>query len=73
LFLERGFYPFSKDYNFEDFAMSLQQINEKIIIEDLPTFKVFKTISLIKLKKLFYFIANNRPSEISFLSLSKKI
>lgn len=60
-------------FSFEDFIQSMQEIWEKIILEDLPTFKVFKSVSLIALKKLFYYIANNKPSNLSFLSLSKKI
>lgn len=72
-YIERWFYPFSADFSFEDFIQSMQEIWEKIILEDLPTFKVFKSVSLIALKKIFYYIANNKPSDLSFLSLSKKI
>ncbi len=72
-FIHSGFYPFSKDFSFEDFTESLQEVLKKVIAEDLPTFKVFKTVSLINLQKIFYFIANNSPSELSFLSLSKKV
>jgi hypothetical protein len=42
-------------------------------VEDLPTFKVFKSVSLLNLQKIFYFLANNHPSDLSFLSLSKKV
>lgn len=72
-FNEKWFYPFSKDYSFEDFVEALREVSEKIIIEDLPTFRIFKSVSLINLKKIFYFIGNNLPNELSFLSLSKKV
>ncbi len=72
-FLHYWFYPFSKTFSFDDFIESLQEVLKKVIIEDLPTFKVFKSVSLIKLQKIFYFIANNLPSDLSFLSLSKKV
>ena len=67
------FYPFFKSEKIDDFQDKLYSTLEKIIVDDLPSFVNTQTSTLIKLKKIFYYIANNLPSNISYLSLSKKI
>jgi hypothetical protein len=47
----------------------MQVLLDRIILEDIPVFLDFKTESLDKLRKLFYFISNTTPSELSFTYL----
>ncbi len=43
------------------------------MLEDIPVFLNLESASLDKARRLFYFIANTTPSELSFSSLAKKI
>lgn len=72
-YINYGYYPFSKGITPESFTKKIQIVLDKIIIEDLPVFLDFKNISLDNLRKLFYFISNTSPSELSFTSLWNKI
>ncbi len=67
------YYPFSKDITIDSFRKKLQTLLDKIIIEDLPVFLDFKNISLDWLRKMFYFISNTTPSDLSFTSLALKV
>jgi predicted AAA+ superfamily ATPase len=60
-FLETGFYPYSKEFDKIDFYSKIFNTLEKIILEDLPSFINSQTTTLIKIKKIFYFIANTLP------------
>jgi len=72
-YINLWYYPFSKDITANNFTKIIQTLLDKIIIEDLPVFLNFETISIEKLRKLFYFISNSSPSELSYTNLSKKI
>ena len=72
-FLKNWAYPFWLNINFDSFVNRLQKTLDRIVLEDLAYIKNFKTQSLDKLSKLFYFIANTTPSELSINHLSKKI
>ena len=72
-YLNFWYYPFSKDITKDHFTKNIQILLDKIIIEDLPVFLDFKTVSIDKLRKLFYFISNSTPSELSYTNLWKKI
>ncbi len=72
-YLKTGFYPYSKAFDIEDFYSKLFNTLEKVIIEDLPSFVNFQTSTLIKIKKVFYFIANTLPWDLNYTTLSKKI
>jgi predicted AAA+ superfamily ATPase len=71
-FLQKGQYPYVKDLE-TDSITKFQSLFDKVILEDLPVFLNLQTVSLDKLKRLLYFIADTPPSELSFTSLSKKI
>jgi predicted AAA+ superfamily ATPase len=58
------------NYSFQQRFINLL---DKIILEDIPVFLNMQTASLDKIRKIFYFIANTTPSELSFTFLSKKI
>ena len=72
-FFQTWFYPYSKDFEIEDFYLKVFNTLEKIIIEDLPSFVNFQTSTLIKVKKIFYFITNSLPWDLNYSSLSKKV
>lgn len=72
-YLDIWYYPFSKNKTKDNFTKNIQLLLDKIIIEDLPVFLDFKTVSIDKLRKLFYFISNSTPSELSYTNLWKKI
>jgi len=72
-YLEVWFYPYSKDFNKVDFYSKIFNTQEKIILEDLPSFINSQTATLIKIKKIFYFIANTLPWDLNYSNLSKKI
>ncbi len=72
-YLNIWYYPFSKDITIQNFTKNIQILLDKIIIEDLPVFLDFKTVSIDKLRKLFYFISNSTPSELSYTNLWVKI
>jgi len=72
-YLKSWYYIFGINEDFWKFVLRLNTTLEKVIVEDLVVFKVFKTISLEKLKKLFYFIANIPPSDLNISSLASKI
>ena len=72
-YLKFWYYPFSKWLSNNSFIQKVQILLDRIILEDLPVFLDFKTVSLDKLRRLFYFISNSTPSELSFTSLWKKI
>ena len=72
-YLDFWYYPFSKWISNNLFIQKLQILLDRIVLEDLPVFLDFKNLSLDKLRKLFYFISNSTPSELSFTSLWKKI
>ena len=67
------FYPYSTNFSKEDFYIKIFNTLEKIIIEDLPSFIDSKTSTLIKVKKIFYFIANSTPWDLNYSTLWKKI
>lgn len=71
-YINYWYYPFSKDIWEDSFVKKIQILLDKIIMEDLPVFLDFKNISLNKLRKLFYFISNTTPSELSFSHLWEK-
>ncbi len=72
-YIDFWYYPFSHNIDFNSFIKKIQILLDKIILEDLPVFLDFKTVSLDKLRKLFYFISNTTPSELSFTNLWKKV
>ena len=72
-FLQKGQYPYIKNLENTTFITKFQMLFDKVIIEDLPVFMNMQTVSLDKLRRLLYFIANNPPSELSFANLGKKI
>jgi len=72
-YFQTGFYPYWKNFSKEDFYLKIFSTLEKIIIEDLPTFIDSKSSTLIKIKKIFYFISNSTPSELNYSNLWKKI
>jgi predicted AAA+ superfamily ATPase len=55
------------------FNKRFKNLLDKIILEDIPIFLNMQTNSLDKIRKIFYFISNSTPSELSFTFLSKKI
>jgi len=71
-YLNHGFYPYFKNKK-EIYHNLLLNNLKKTILEDLPTFMNLQTSSLSKLEKLFYFIAQNPPSELNYKSLAGKI
>lgn len=71
-YLNYGFYPYFKNKK-EIYHNLLLNNLKKTILEDLPTFMNLQTSSLSKLEKLFYFIANNSPSDLNYKSLAEKI
>ena len=66
------FYPYFKNKK-EIYHNLLLNNLRKTILEDLPTFMNIQSQSLSKLEKLFYFIANNQPSELTYKSLAEKL
>ncbi len=72
-YLKTWFYPYSKDFEEVDFFEKIFNTWEKIILEDLPSFINSQSSTLIKIKKLFYFIANTLPWDLNYNNLAKKI
>lgn len=71
-YIKFWFYPFFKE-NFEKFVVLLSNNLRKVILEDLPTFLNLRSENIFKLEKLFFYIANIPPSQLTYLSLSKKL
>lgn len=71
-YLMHWFYPYFKNKK-EIYHNLLLNNLRKTILEDLPTFMNIQSQSLSKLEKLFYFIANNQPSELTYKSLAEKL
>lgn len=72
-YLRQGYYPYGLQLSQVSFDARITMTLEKIITEDLPSIANFQTLSLDKCGKLFYYLANNKPSELSILSLAQKI
>ncbi len=72
-YLKQGYYPFGINKDFAEFVLQVTNTLEKLLLEDLPVFHIFKTASLQKLSKLFYFLANIPPSDLTIHSLAKKL
>jgi uncharacterized protein len=72
-YLRQGYYPYGLQLSEASFDARVTITLEKIITEDLPSIANFQTLSLDKCSKLFYYLANNKPSELSILSLAQKI
>ena len=72
-YINQWYYPFWIDLPHGLFVKRLQKVLNRTIIEDIPSFDNFRTVSLDKITRLFYFISNIPPSQLSILSLSKKI
>jgi len=72
-YLRTWFYPYAKSFEVNDFYEKLFNTQEKIIIDDLPSFVNFQTSTLIKVKKIFYFVANTLPWDLNYSSLSRKV
>ena len=66
-------YPYWSGLDNYWFNIRFKNLLDKIILEDIPIFLNMQTNSLDKIRKIFYFIANSSPSELSFTFLSKKI
>jgi hypothetical protein len=72
-YIKIWYYPFSKAITTDSFTKKIQILLDKIILEDLPVFLDFRNISLDWLRKMFYFISNTTPSELSFTNLWNKV
>ena len=72
-FITKWQYPYWRDLDNYGFNTRFKNLLDKIILEDIPIFLNMQTNSLDKIRKIFYFIANSSPSELSFTFLSKKI
>lgn len=72
-YIKSGFYPYSTAFWEDIFYEKLFNTQEKIIYDDLPSFVNFQTSTLIKVKKIFYFIAHTLPWDLNYSSLSRKI
>jgi len=72
-YLKRGFYPYSRDCDWGGFVNRLNKLLDKAIQEDMIGFFNFTRLTASKLQKLFYFLANTTPSEISIHKLAHKI
>lgn len=72
-YLEKWVYPFWIDLKKEIFFSKLERTLQRIILDDLPSIKNFDTITIENLKKLFYFLSNIPPSELSISNLASKI
>jgi predicted AAA+ superfamily ATPase len=60
-YIKSGFYPYARDFEEKVFYEKIFNTLEKVILEDLPSFANFQSSTLIKVKKIFYFIANTLP------------
>ncbi len=60
-FMRMGFYPYAQDFSETDFYQKVFYTLEKTILEDLPSFLNSQTATLLKVKKIFYFIAHTLP------------
>jgi predicted AAA+ superfamily ATPase len=72
-FIKRGQYPYANMLKSNLYIMKIQQLFDKVILDDLPMFINLQTDSLDKIKRLLYFIAHTPPSELSFTGLANKI
>lgn len=72
-YIKSWFYPYSFSFWENIFYEKLFNTQEKIITDDLPSFLNFQTSTLIKVKKIFYFIAHTLPWDLNYSSLAKKV
>lgn len=72
-FILKWQYPYLKNTSSESFISKFQILLDKVILEDIPVFLNMQTISLDKIRKIFYFITNTPLSNLSFTNLWQKI
>ncbi len=72
-YIKKWIYPFWINLKEEIFFIKLERTLQRIIVEDLPSIRNFDTITIENLKKLFYFLSNIPPSELSISNLASKI
>ncbi len=72
-YVETGFYTFGIALEKTQCTERLQRTLKRVIWEDLTSIVDFNTMSLKKIENLFYILSQSSPSEISILSLSKKL
>lgn len=73
-YLQTGYYPFFKQLkeDWEKFQM-VEHITQKTIYEDIGTFKSLKTSSLMVMEKLFKYVLNSPPGELSAYKLANAL
>ena len=72
-YIKKWIYPFGVDLEDEIFFTKLENTLQRIILQDLSAIKNFDSLTIKHLEKLFYFIANIPPSELTISSLASKI
>lgn len=68
-----GIYPYYKKWKKEQYINKLSKNLEKVITEDLQGVSNFTQVTLQKLKDIFLYIWENKPSDISIAWMSKKL
>ena len=66
-------YPYLKKIENTSHQQHMIGLLEKALLLDLASSINLETTTLIKVRKLFYFIAHTSPSDLNYTSLAKKI
>lgn len=73
-YLRVGYYPFFKEFTQEhEKFQAIENINQKIIYEDIATLRVLKTATLMVIEKLFKYVLSSLPGEMSVYKLANAL
>lgn len=73
-YLRFGYYPFSNDFSQRvDFYQAIRNIHQKSIYEDIGTAHQLKTGTLLVLEKLFKYVLNSVPGELSVYKVASAL
>ncbi len=73
-YLRSGYYPFYREFTVEsEKFQAIENIIQKIIYEDIGTFHSFKTQTLSLIEKLYKFVLNSAPGEVSINKLANAL
>jgi len=72
-YLESGAYPMISSLSTQQVHQRLLYLIDEVIVEDIWSVIDISTVSLMSMKKLFYFLWSTPPSDLSITWLSKKL
>ncbi|MBP3762707.1 MAG: AAA family ATPase [Bacteroidales bacterium] len=69
-YMKTGYYPFFRD---DDYMLRLNGILKQVVEFDIPQFADFNAVSILKLKKLIYMLAQSVPFKPNYSKLERDL